>query len=51
MDKHKLNFFPEMQADDYLRLKNDLEINGYDASNPIWLYEGKILDGWNRQRA
>ena len=34
-----------------MRLKNDLEVNGYDVSNPIWLYEGAILDGWNRQKA
>ena len=49
--KHKLNIFPEMQEEDYLRLKNDIEVNGFDSNNPIWLFNGDILDGWNRQRA
>lgn len=51
MQKHEYNIFPEMQPDDYLRLKTDLLTNGYDTTLPIWLFEGKIIDGWNRQRA
>ncbi len=51
MQKHKFNIFPEMQAEDFDRLKQDLSVNGYDAKNPIWMYQGGILDGWNRQRA
>jgi N6-adenosine-specific RNA methylase IME4 len=50
MKKHKFNIFPEMQSDDYNRLKNDLLINGYDNKQPIYLYENDILDGWNRQK-
>lgn len=51
MEKHKYNFFPEMLPDDYKRLKDDIDANGYDVSYPIWFYEGQILDGWNRERA
>lgn len=40
-----------MAQDDYLRLKDDLDKNGYDVNYPIWVYEGQILDGWNRERA
>jgi N6-adenosine-specific RNA methylase IME4 len=51
MDKHRFNFFPEMLPEDYARLKDDIDKNGYDVNYPIWFYEGQILDGWNRQRA
>jgi 16S rRNA G966 N2-methylase RsmD len=51
MEKHKYNFFPEMLPDDYKRLKGDIADNGYDESYPIWFYEGRVLDGWNRERA
>jgi N6-adenosine-specific RNA methylase IME4 len=51
MDKHPLNIFPAMLPEDYIRLKNDIEENGYDVSYPIWFYEGQILDGWNREKA
>lgn len=40
-----------MQDDDYLRLKNDLQENGYDLKQPIYLYQDEILDGWNRFKA
>ncbi len=51
MQKHKFNIFPLMQADDYNRLKDDLASNGYDPKNPIYTYQGEILDGWNRYQA
>ena len=51
MQKHKFNIFPLMQPDDYNRLKDDLASNGYDPKNPIYTYQGEILDGWNRFRA
>lgn len=51
MKKHKFNIFPEMQADDYERLKADIAANGYDESMPITVYQGDIIDGWNRYRA
>jgi len=51
MKKHKFNIFPEMQADDYERLKSDITANGYDESLPITVYQGAIIDGWNRFKA
>lgn len=51
MNKHRFNIFPEMQDEDYNRLKSDIKRNGYDLKYPIFLYEDDIIDGWNRQRA
>lgn len=51
MKKHKFNIFPEAKQEDYERLRQDIADNGYDASQPIILYQGDILDGWNRQKA
>lgn len=51
MKRHKFNIFPEAKAEDYERLKQDIQANGYDTSQPIVLYQGDILDGWNRQKA
>jgi len=50
MNKHRFNIFPEMQEEDYQRLKTDIFKNGFDLKYPIWLFEDEILDGWNRQR-
>ena len=51
MQRHKFNIFPEMQPEDYIRLKNDMAKNGYDSTMPIMLYQGDIIDGWNRYKA
>lgn len=51
MNKHRFNIFPEMSPDEYNRLKDDIKNNGYDGKQPIYLYEGDILDGWNRYLA
>ncbi|HSH53114.1 MAG TPA: DNA modification methylase [Bacteroidales bacterium] len=40
-----------MNSEDRSRLINDLQENGYNDKHPIILYEGEILDGWNRYRA
>lgn len=40
-----------MAGEDYERLKADILRNGYDKSQPIWLFENSIIDGWNRQKA
>jgi N6-adenosine-specific RNA methylase IME4 len=48
MKRHRFNIFPEMQPDDYNRLKSDMVKNGYDSTMPIMLYQGDIIDGWNR---
>ncbi|OQB44637.1 MAG: hypothetical protein BWY02_02775 [bacterium ADurb.Bin157] len=51
MQRHKFNIFPEMQPEDYIRLKNDMAKNGYDSTMPIMIYQGEIIDGWNRFKA
>ena len=39
-----------MQPEDYDRLKADIQSNGYDMKQPIYTYNGGILDGWNRYK-
>lgn len=51
MEKHKFNIFPEMSVDEFEKLVADISAFGYDKSQPIYIYEGAILDGWNRWRA
>ena len=48
LQRHKFNLFPKANQDDYQRLIEDMRANGYDSSLPIMLYQGAILDGWNR---
>lgn len=42
---------PEMSAEQYEQLRDDIAENGYDPAWPIWLYEDMILDGRHRARA
>ena len=51
IEKHSLNKFPEMSKEHFNNLKNDIIINGYDKTFPVYLYEDKIIDGWNRYKA
>lgn len=51
MKKHKFNIFPEAKPEDYSRLRDDISTNGYDDKQPVTLYQGEVLDGWNRTRA
>jgi len=51
MKKHKFNIFPAAKAEDYNRLRDDIRDNGYDSNQPIIIYEGEVLDGWNRWTA
>lgn len=51
LDKHTLNIFPEAKPEDYSRLRDDIRENGFDPKQPITIFEGKIIDGWNRQKA
>ena len=46
-----MNIYPEMQPDEFERLRTDIFTNGYDPKNPVWLFEGEIIDGWNRYKA
>lgn len=51
MNRHKFNIFPEAKPDDYARLIDDIQTNGYDVNQPVIVYQGAILDGWNRNKA
>jgi len=48
--KHPFNIFPDMTGEEKKRLRNDIKYFGYDATQPICIYQGKILDGWNRYK-
>lgn len=41
--------FPLMEGQEFRDLKRDIEENG--QQEPIWLYQGRIIDGRNRYRA
>lgn len=50
MDFHPIaNVWPLMQEEELKALSQDIKQNG--QLNPIWLYQGKILDGRNRYTA
>ena len=51
MKKHKYNILPEAQPDELAELIADMTAHGYDAKQPITVYQGDILDGWNRHCA
>lgn len=51
MKKHAFNIFPEASEEDFNRLMEDIRNNGFDQSQPVIVYDGAILDGWNRYRA
>ena len=51
LKKHRFNVFPEMQPEEFERLRTDIFVNGYDHKQPVWVYESAIIDGWNRYRA
>lgn len=51
MKKHKFNIFPEAKTEDFNRLRDDINTNGFDAKQPVTLYQGEVLDGWNRTKA
>jgi N6-adenosine-specific RNA methylase IME4 len=51
LKKHAFNIFPSAGKEDFDRLVDDITTNGYDSGFPIMMYQGAILDGWNRYSA
>jgi len=51
LKKHAFNIFPSAGKEDFDRLVDDITTNGYDSGFPIMMYQGNILDGWNRYSA
>jgi len=51
MKKHTYNIFPEAKPEDYNEIRDDIAKNGFDSKRPVTIYQGEILDGWNRQKA
>lgn len=48
--KHPLNILPDCSKDDRDRLQGNIRMNGFDPKFPIVLFEGEILDGWQRYK-
>lgn len=49
--KHEFNDLENMTPEEFKLLKNNIKQFGFDKNLPVVLYEGKILDGWQRYRA
>lgn len=50
MNVHEVTgLFPEMTSEEFAALKQDIERNG--LREPIWIHDGKIVDGRSRYRA
>ncbi len=43
------NLFPMMTTDEFSELKEDISRNG--QIDPVWIHDGKIIDGRNRYLA
>ncbi|TGN13499.1 ParB/RepB/Spo0J family partition protein [Leptospira bandrabouensis] len=51
LDRHEFNLYPQMNQTEFKELIESIQKNGFDTLNPIILFEGKIIDGWNRYLA
>jgi hypothetical protein len=50
LQAHRLALlFPEIPPDEFQAMVADIKAGG--LLEPIWLYEGKVLDGWHRYKA
>lgn len=50
LESHEVaNIFPLMTGEEFENLKNDIRENG--LIEPIWTYQGRIIDGRNRYKA
>jgi DNA modification methylase len=50
MEHHPVaSLFPLMQGDEFTGLKEDIRLNG--LREPVWTWQGKVIDGRNRLRA
>ena len=50
MGRHPYSkIFGDMPEEEYEALKADIKENGFQ-NTVIWLYEGKVLDGWHRHK-
>ena len=50
MEFHEVaNLFPMMTPDEFAGLKEDIDRNG--QIDPVWIHDGKIIDGRNRYLA
>lgn len=49
--KHPLNILPDCTLQDFRRLRESIQTYGFNPKFPILLFEGKVLDGWQRCRA
>ena len=51
MKKHRFNVFPEANQEDFDRLVDSIRTNGFDRTLPVIVYNGEVIDGWNRVKA
>lgn len=51
MKKHKFNYLPDANDHDFQGILESIKARGFDAKQPVTLYQGDVLDGWQRQRA
>lgn len=51
LNRHKFNIFPPAKPEDFERLKQSIRENGFDPELPVTVYQGGVLDGWNRYTA
>ncbi len=52
LKRHPLSeLFPDMDEGAYAAFAADMAKDGYDNKQPILLYQGKVMDGWQRHRA